>query len=260
MKVTDLGKPEDHEVSTAIWVESDPDDNHLNGMLVPYPTCRGTTRRTGHSQCVQDLLMAIDANGSNDAAALTCLFKETLVHVSSLRGRSEQRRAKVRPDHASIECRDIIAAAVKPTEIRIDFFGLMGIVKISWGCFVRNFLFLFSSLFLCWPAWAKEPIRITADQAKCIAENLDTYLGYGTDPVIVVPATCPDPPTNDELMAALAPQNSGSGLPTPKVGKGDNVLILLQSQLKCITRLVNSGDLTQNPDGLVELSLGQCVD
>lgn len=98
------------------------------------------------------------------------------------------------------------------------------------------------------------------DQAECIAENIDTYLGYGTDPVIVVPDTCPDPPTNDELMAALAPQNSGTGLPTPKVGEGDKVMILLQSQLVCIQRLIEAGTLSQNADGLVVISLDDCVE
>ena len=101
-------------------------------------------------------------------------------------------------------------------------------------------------------------LKITMDQAKCIASNVDIYLGYGTDPVIVVPDTCPDPPTNDELMAALAPQNSGAGLPTPKVGEGDKVMILLQSQLKCIQRLIQRGTLSQNADGLVVISLGDC--
>ncbi len=108
---------------------------------------------------------------------------------------------------------------------------------------------------------SKAPVlRITMDQAECIASNVETYLGYRTDPVIVVPDTCPDPPTNDELMAALAPQNSGAGLPTPKVGEGDKVMILLQSQLVCIQKLIESGTLSQNADGLVVISLDDCVE
>lgn len=117
------------------------------------------------------------------------------------------------------------------------------------------FLWLF---ILADSANAFDSIKITFDQANCIAENLETYLGYGTDPVIIVPDTCPNPPTNDDLMAAMSPQNSGAGFPTPKIGEGERVLILLHAQLRCLSELVKSGTISQDSDGLIYISFNKC--
>lgn len=124
----------------------------------------------------------------------------------------------------------------------------------------RMFVLFLGSTLVLDAAWAETTLKITPEQARCIAKNVDTYFGYGTDPVIVVPDNCPNPPTNEELMAELAPQNSGVGFPTPKVGGNGKVLILLQSQLLCIRRAVEAGELPLTPEGFVEFSPENCID
>lgn len=101
-------------------------------------------------------------------------------------------------------------------------------------------------------------IKVTPGQAQCLAENIGTYESYETDPVIIVLETCPRPPSNDQLTTSLVQKRSGPGLPLPKVGKGDNILILLRSQLACVKEIVTDGDLSADETGLIEISLENC--
>ncbi|MEM8797696.1 MAG: hypothetical protein AAGE61_19185 [Pseudomonadota bacterium] len=107
-------------------------------------------------------------------------------------------------------------------------------------------------------AQSSKVIKVTPGQAKCLADNIETYESYDTDPVIIVLETCPRPPSNEQLTASLVQRNSGLGLPTPRVGSGDNILILLRSQLACIKDLVTGDALPTNEAGLIEISLDQC--
>lgn len=103
-------------------------------------------------------------------------------------------------------------------------------------------------------------IRVTSAQAACIAENVDAYLASGRDPVVVVPETCPDQPTSDDLMAALAPRNSGAGLPEPKVGEPDAALVMLRSELECFAHLITGRFQNVRDDELLVVSLDACAD
>lgn len=105
---------------------------------------------------------------------------------------------------------------------------------------------------------AQSMITLTADQAACVAENIGLYLEPGTEPVVVVPKTCPDPPSLDDLMAALSPQNLGRDLPEPKLGEPDAALVLMASELECFGARYTAGDVTVKPDGLIVVALDDC--
>lgn len=108
------------------------------------------------------------------------------------------------------------------------------------------------------PVAAQSIITLTPDQAACVAENVGLYLEPGTEPVVVVPKTCPDPPSLDDLMAALSPQNLGRDLPEPKLGEPDAALVLMASELECFGARYAAGDLTVKADGLIVVALENC--
>lgn len=123
---------------------------------------------------------------------------------------------------------------------------------------------LFAMIALCGFVWTAsvdaqvKTIKVTPGQARCLVENIETYENYETDPVIIVLETCPRPPTNSQLAARLAQRNAGPGLPMPKVGSGDNVLILLRSQLACVKDVLTDDHLPTNEAGLIEIPLDAC--
>jgi hypothetical protein len=107
-------------------------------------------------------------------------------------------------------------------------------------------------------ATAESIIRLTPEQAACVAENVAIYLEESMEPVVVIPNTCPEPPSLDDLMAALAPQNLGRDLPEPKVGEPDAALVLMHSELECFGKLFTAGALIVEEGGLIAVELGDC--
>lgn len=126
----------------------------------------------------------------------------------------------------------------------------------------RRALFVFvSSLLLASTATcaaAQSVIRLTPEQATCVADHIETYLQEPSEPVVVIPGTCPDPPSVDDLMAALAPQNLGGELPEPKVGQSDAALVLMHSELECFETLFRAGSLVEEEGGIIAVELGDC--
>ena len=101
-------------------------------------------------------------------------------------------------------------------------------------------------------------IKITGAEAKCIVENMETYNSYGTDPIIIVLETCREKTPVNSGNTGLRQTNSTLGLPTPKVGKGDKILILLRSQLACVSEIIGNSSLPDSDTELVEISLDRC--
>jgi len=108
------------------------------------------------------------------------------------------------------------------------------------------------------PSAAQSTIRLTPEQAACVAENVAIYLEEPMEPVVVVPNTCPEPPSLDDLMAALAPQNIGRELPEPKVGEADAALVLMHAELRCFGELFAAGALVEEENGLISVELSDC--
>lgn len=107
-------------------------------------------------------------------------------------------------------------------------------------------------------ASAQQAITISRDLADCISDNVDAYLLAGGETIIVIPATCPKPATMEDVMIALAPQNSGAGLPEPKIGAPDAALLLLRSEFQCLARLIAAGELPETEQGYLSFSVDLC--
>ncbi|MEM1148993.1 MAG: hypothetical protein AAGI03_00340 [Pseudomonadota bacterium] len=105
---------------------------------------------------------------------------------------------------------------------------------------------------------AQSVIRLTPEQATCVADHVETYLQEPSEPVVVIPDTCPNPPSIEDLMAALAPQNLGRELPEPKVGESDAALVLMRSELECFETLFRAGSLVEEEGGIIAVELGDC--
>jgi hypothetical protein len=79
------------------------------------------------------------------------------------------------------------------------------------------------------PAFAAESITLTKEEAKCLVENEDRYMGAKLDPLIFVPSGCPEIPF-EKLDLSMLLQASDQ----PETGDGAGVFLLTNKELECL--------------------------